>query len=154
MIEIVKSSEFNARAVKSIDLANKIPGYNFSYPVLNTIDICNILMIGGSIFIGIGEDITSQYLEVLEYCKHEKLPIVNMFVSQETSDEQKLYQVINEAMDFATREGIKNDNKTALVFASRKNIPLFINIPYMKELILDDYTELHIAKSHLKFFKN
>ena len=29
MIEIVKSSEFNARAVKSIDLANKIPGYNF-----------------------------------------------------------------------------------------------------------------------------
>ena len=53
MIEIVKSSEFNARAVKSIDLANKIPGYNFSYPVLNTIDICNILMIGGSIEISI-----------------------------------------------------------------------------------------------------
>ena len=53
MIEIIKSSEYNARAVKSIDLANKIPGYNFSYPVLNTIDICNILMIGGSIEISI-----------------------------------------------------------------------------------------------------
>ena len=53
MIEIIKSSEYNARAVKSIDLANKIPGYNFSYPVLNTIDICNILMFGGSIEISI-----------------------------------------------------------------------------------------------------
>ncbi len=107
-----------------------------------------------AVFIAIGADTTKQYLEVLKYCKHEKLPIVNIFVSQETSDEQKLYKIINEAMDFATREGIKNDNKTALVFASKQNIPLFINIPYMKELILDDYTELHIAKSHLKFFKN
>ena len=53
MLEIVKSSEFNARAVKPIDIKNKIPGYNFSYPVLNTIDICNILMIGGSIEISI-----------------------------------------------------------------------------------------------------
>ena len=53
MIEIIISSEYNARAVKSIDLANKIPGYNFSYPVLNTIDICNILMFGGSIEISI-----------------------------------------------------------------------------------------------------
>ena len=88
------------------------------------------------------------------YCRQENLPIVNIFVSQETSDEQKLYKIINEAMDFATREGIKNDNKAALVFASKQNIPLFINISYMKELILDDYTELHIAKSRLKFFKN
>ena len=53
MLEIVKSSEFNARAVKPIDIKNKIPGYNFSYPVLNTIDICNILMLGGSIEISI-----------------------------------------------------------------------------------------------------
>lgn len=53
MLEIVKSSEFNARAVKPIDIKNKIPGYNFSYPVLNTIDICNILMFGGSIEISI-----------------------------------------------------------------------------------------------------
>ena len=53
MIEIIKSSEFNARAVKPIDIKNKIPGYNFSYPVLNTIDICNILMLGGSIEISI-----------------------------------------------------------------------------------------------------
>lgn len=53
MIKIIKSSEYNARAVKNIDIANKIPGYNFSYPVLNTIDICNILMCGGSIEITI-----------------------------------------------------------------------------------------------------
>lgn len=53
MVDIVKSSEFNARAVKNIDIDNKIPGYNFSYPVMNTIDICNILMFGGSIEISI-----------------------------------------------------------------------------------------------------
>ena len=107
-----------------------------------------------AVFIGIGEDITSQYLEVWEYCKHENLPIVNMFVSQETSDEQKLYQVINEAMDFAAKDGVKNGNKTALVFASKKNIPLFVNLTYIREWILDECTELHIAKSQLKFFQN
>ncbi len=53
MIKIIKSSEYNARAIKPIDIANKIPGYNFSYPVLNTIDICNILMLGGSVEISI-----------------------------------------------------------------------------------------------------
>ena len=107
-----------------------------------------------AVLIATGTDTTKQYLEVLKYCKHEHLPIVNIFVAQETSDEQKLYQVINEAMDFAAKDGVKNGNKTALVFASKKNIPFFINIPNMKELILDDYTELHIAKSRLKFFKN
>ena len=107
-----------------------------------------------AVLIATGTDTTKQYLEVLDYCKQENLPIVNIFVAQETSDEQKLYQIINEAMDFAANDGVKNGNKTALVFASKKNIPFFINIPNMKELILDDYTELHIAKSHLKFFKN
>ncbi len=107
-----------------------------------------------AVFIGIGEDITSQYLEVLEYCKHENLPIVNMFVAQEISDEQKLYQIINEAMEFAAKDGVQNGNKTALVFASKKNIPLFVNLTYIKEWILDDYTELHIAKAHTKISKN
>ncbi len=107
-----------------------------------------------AVLIAIGTDTTKQYLEVLKYCKQENLPIVNIFVAQETSDEQKLYQVINEAMDFAAKDGVKNGNKTALVFASKKNIPFFINLFYIKELILDDYTELHIAKSRLKFFKN
>lgn len=107
-----------------------------------------------AVLIAIGTDTTKQYLEVLDYCRQENLPIVNIFVAQETSDEQKLYQVINEAMDFAAKDGVKNGNKTALVFASKKNIPFFINIPNIKELILDDYTELHIAKSRLKFFKN
>ena len=107
-----------------------------------------------AVLIATGTDTTKQYLEVLDYCKQENLPIVNIFVAQETSDEQKLYQIINEAIDFAAKDGVKNGNKTALVFASKKNIPFFINISNMKELILDDYTELHIAKSRLKFFKN
>lgn len=107
-----------------------------------------------AVFIGIGEDITSQYLEVLEYCKHENLPIVNMFVAQEISDEQKLYQIINEAMEFAAKDGVQNGNRTALVFASKKNIPLFVNLTYIRDWILDDYTELHIAKVHTKISKN
>ena len=107
-----------------------------------------------AVLIATGTDTTKQYLEVLDYCKQENLPIVNIFVAQETSDEQKLYQIINEAIDFAAKDGVKNGNKTALVFASKKNIPFFINLFYIKELILDDYTELHIAKSRLKFFKN
>ena len=106
-----------------------------------------------AVFIATGTDTTSQYLEVLDYCKHKNLPIINMFIAQEISDEQKLYQVINEAMEFATQDGIQNGNRTALVFASKKNIPLFVNLTYIREWILDDYTELHIAKSHLKFLK-
>ena len=56
-----------------------------------------------------------------------------MFIAQEISDEQKLYQVINEAMEFATQDGIQNGNRTALVFASKKNIPLFVNLTYNRE---------------------
>lgn len=49
MIEIVKCSEYNVRVMKNPDFKEKIPGFNFSYPVMNTIDICNILMSGGSV---------------------------------------------------------------------------------------------------------
>ena len=107
-----------------------------------------------AVLIATGTDTTKQYLEVLDYCKQENLPIVNIFVAQETSDEQKLYQIINEAMDFAAKDGVKNGNKTALVFASKKNIPLFVNLTYIRDWILDDYTELHIAKAHTKISKN
>lgn len=86
-----------------------------------------------AVFIATGTDTTSQYLEVLDYCKHKNLPIINMFIAQEISDEQKLYQVINEAMEFATQDGIQNGNRTALVFASKKNIPLFVNLTYIRE---------------------
>lgn len=49
MIEIIKCSEYNVRVMKNPDFKEKIPGFNFSYPVMNTIDICNILMSGGSV---------------------------------------------------------------------------------------------------------
>lgn len=48
MIEIVKSSEFNVRVMKDTDFDKDILGYNFSYPVLNTIDICNLFISGGT----------------------------------------------------------------------------------------------------------
>lgn len=53
MVEIVKSSEYNARAIQISDFKNKIHGYNFTYPVMNTIDICNILIDGDSVDIKI-----------------------------------------------------------------------------------------------------
>ena len=49
MIEIVKCSEYNVRAMKQPDFKSKICGFNFSYPVMNTIDICNLFINGGSI---------------------------------------------------------------------------------------------------------
>lgn len=53
MVEIVKSSEYNARAIQISDFKKKIQGYNFTYPVMNTIDICNILIDGDSVDIKI-----------------------------------------------------------------------------------------------------
>lgn len=49
MLTIEKSSEYKARAIKNTDFDNEIPGYNFSYPVINTVEICNLMIIGGSI---------------------------------------------------------------------------------------------------------
>ena len=48
MILITKTTKYMARARQATDFSNKIPGYDFSYPVLNTIDITNLLMSGGS----------------------------------------------------------------------------------------------------------
>lgn len=45
---IEKCSEYNVRAMKSPDFKNKSHGYNFAYPVMNTIDICDLFISGGS----------------------------------------------------------------------------------------------------------
>ena len=47
MVEIVKSSEYNARVIQLPNFKNKIKGYGFTYPVMNTIDICNLFIEGG-----------------------------------------------------------------------------------------------------------
>lgn len=49
MVTIEKSSEYNVRALKNPDFDNKVQGYNFSYPVVNTIEISNLFISGGSI---------------------------------------------------------------------------------------------------------
>ena len=36
---IEKCSEYNVRVIKKPDFKNKVHGYNFAYPVMNTIDI-------------------------------------------------------------------------------------------------------------------
>lgn len=48
MITIEKCSEYNVRIMKTPDFKNKIHGYNFAYPVMNSIDICNLFISGGS----------------------------------------------------------------------------------------------------------
>ena len=48
MVTIEKCSEYNVRAMKSPDFKNKSHGYNFAYPVMNTIDICDLFISGGT----------------------------------------------------------------------------------------------------------
>lgn len=49
MVIIEKSSEYNVRAIKNPDFKNKTHGYNFSYPVMNSIEISNLFISGGSV---------------------------------------------------------------------------------------------------------
>lgn len=44
---IEKCSEYNVRVIKKPDFKNKVHGYNFAYPVMNTIDICDLFISGG-----------------------------------------------------------------------------------------------------------
>ncbi len=106
-----------------------------------------------AVFMAAGENTTEQYIAVMKYCKEKRLPIVNLFI--ELSDnEEKLYQMMNDALDFAAREGETNDKRTALVFASKDNLPRFVNLLSIRQVILDDYTELHLAKSKTIFRQN
>ena len=106
-----------------------------------------------AVFMATGENTTEQYIAVMKYCKEKRLPIVNLFIEQ-SDDEEKLYQMMNDAMEFAAREGTNNGKRTALVFASKDNLPRFIDLLSIKKVILDDYTELHLAKSKTIFRQN
>lgn len=48
-IIIEKCSEYNVRIMKTPDFKNKTHGYNFSYPLMNSIEICNLFISGGTI---------------------------------------------------------------------------------------------------------
>lgn len=106
-----------------------------------------------AVFMATGENTTEQYISVMKYCKEKRLPIVNLFI-EKSDDEEKLYQMMNEAMEFAAREGETNGKRTALVFASKNNLPRFVNLLFIRQVILDDYTELHLAKSKTIFSRN
>lgn len=106
-----------------------------------------------AVFMATGENTTEQYIAVMKYCKEKHLPIVNLFIEQ-SDNEEKLYQMMNDAMDFAAREGETNGKKTALVFASKDNLPRFVDLLSIKKVILDDYTEVHLAKSKTIFRQN
>ena len=45
---IEKCSEYNVRVIKKPDFKSKVHGYNFAYPVMNTIDICDLFISGGT----------------------------------------------------------------------------------------------------------
>ncbi len=106
-----------------------------------------------AVFMATGENTTEQYIAVMKYCKEKRLPIVNLFIEQ-SDDEEKLYQMMNDAMEFAAREGTNNGKRTALVFASKDSLPRFVNLLSIRQVILDDYTELHLAKSKTIFRQN
>lgn len=106
-----------------------------------------------AVFMATGENTTEQYIAVMKYCKEKRLPIVNLFI-EKSDNEEKLYQMMNEAMDFAAREGANNGKRTALVFAGKNNLPRFVNLLSIRQVILDDYTELHLANSKTIFRRN
>lgn len=49
MVDIKKNTKFTARAVQLTDFINNVKGYDFSYPVFNTIEICNLFLGEGPI---------------------------------------------------------------------------------------------------------
>lgn len=106
-----------------------------------------------AVFMAAGENTAEQYIAVMKYCKEKRLPIVNLFI-EKSDDEEKLYQMMNDAMEFVAREVNNNGKKTALVFASKNNLPPFVNLLSIRQVILDDYTELHLAKSKAIFRRN
>lgn len=124
MLEIVKSSEFNARAVKPIDIKNKIPGYNFSYPVLNTIDICNILMFGGSIEISIermGKSKWSYNLDTKELTIEKPTSTETHLI---TNTEELIYEMdkyFNQNKDELWKNTYKTNIKKSMSKKAKKN---------------------------------
>lgn len=106
-----------------------------------------------AVFMATGRNTTEQYIAVMKYCKEKRLPIVNLFI-EKSDNEEKLYQMMNDAIDFAAREGVNNGKRTALVFSSKDNLPRFVNLLSIRQVILDDYTELHLAKSKTIFRRN
>lgn len=71
-----------------------------------------------AVFMATGENTTEQYIAVMKYCKEKRLPIVNLFIEQ-SDDEETLYQMMNDAMDFAAREGVNNGKKQLLSLQAR-----------------------------------
>lgn len=49
MVTIEKCSEYNVRVMKAPDFKNGSHGYNFAYPLMNTIDICDLFISGGAV---------------------------------------------------------------------------------------------------------
>ncbi len=99
-----------------------------------------------AIFLSTGPDTTKQYLEVLKYCKKLNLPIVNVFIEQ-SDDEQKLYKVMNDTVEFADRQKVP----TAIVIANKDVLPNFIKFQDIPSLIIHDHTELHIVEAQAIF---
>ena len=61
MITIEKCSEYNVRVMKNPDFDNMICGFNFSYPVMNSIEIASLLISGGTIEIKPNGQAASQW---------------------------------------------------------------------------------------------
>lgn len=91
--------------------------------------------------------VAQQFIDVLKYCNTKGMPIINIFVEQ-SNDEEKLYKAINDMLDFLARE----TQKTAIVAASIKNLPGFIRLHDILNLIVDDNIEFHFARSKTRLF--
>lgn len=93
MVEIVKSSEYNARVIQLPNFKNKIKGYGFTYPVMNTIDICNLFIEGGE------TDIKIERMGMQKWSYDENTNIL-IIKRNDDEDEYKISNVeeLNDAM--------------------------------------------------------
>ena len=62
MITIEKCSEYNVRVMKNSYFDNMVCGFNFSYTVMNSIEIAILLISGGTIEIKPNGQAVSQWL--------------------------------------------------------------------------------------------
>lgn len=105
MVEIIKSSEYNARAIQDVDMDNGIEGYSFSYPVMNTIEICNLLIKGGSI------TIKSERMGTQDWFYDKE---TNILIIKDNKDEKKYYISDYKALGKAIQQYF-NDNKEEIL---------------------------------------
>ena len=80
----LRHADFHVRAIQEPDFDNDIDGFDFSYPILNTIEIGNLLLRGGT------KNITIERLGKSTWSYDKETSILKI-VKKNKEEEQKQY---------------------------------------------------------------